>query len=102
MCDLYTHSNNTSPSLLQLLSNGVEYRQTEYEYFHYVALLLFNISSWKFVKIAQTDIIWSSETFIFSGITLSKIEQHFTGIYWHHIPVNILKDVTDTYLSILN
>ena len=105
-CATYAHTVITPPLpyynyyLMVDIDNG-EYRQTEYEYFHYVALLFFNISSWKFDKIAQTDIIWSSETFIFNGITLSKIEQHFTGIYWHHIPVNILKDAIDTYLPIL-
>ena len=35
ICARHTHSNNTSTSLLQLLSNSEEYRQTEYEYFHY-------------------------------------------------------------------
>ena len=65
--------NNTSPSLLQVLSNGGEYRQIEYEYFHYTLLLFFNISSLKFDKIAQTDIIWFYEPIMFNGITLSKI-----------------------------
>ena len=69
---LHIHSINTSPSLLQVLSNSGEYRQTEYEYFHYVLLLFFNIGSWNFDKIAQTDIIWFSEPLMFNGITLSK------------------------------
>ena len=72
ICATHTHSNNTSPSLLQVLSNGGEYRQIEYEYFHFI-LLFFNIGSWKFDKIAQTDIIWLNEPIMFNGITLSKI-----------------------------
>ena len=68
----HTHSNNTSPSLLQVLSNGGEYRQIEYEYFHYILLLFFNNGSWKFDKIAQTDIIWFNEPIMFNGIALSK------------------------------
>ena len=66
-------SNNSSSSLPQLLSNGGEYRQTEYEYFHFVALLFFNIGSWKFDKIAQTDIVWLNKPIMFNGITLSNI-----------------------------
>ena len=70
---LHIHSNNTSPSLLQLLSNGGDYSQTEYEYFRYAVLLFFNISLWKFDKIVQPGIVWSIEPIMFSGITLSKI-----------------------------
>ena len=54
---LHINSNNTSPSLLQILSNSGEFRQIEHEYFHYILLLFLNIGSWKFDKIAQTDII---------------------------------------------